>query len=339
MKRYFTIITIITAFAFSVQADEIWVDISDFAYGPPHLYMEVGTTVTWTNYDDTGHTVTDDADLFDSGLLAQNESWSYTFNTVGDYFYYCVPHPWMLGEVHVRTVSNLNLLLDINPEGGPIVIPASGAGFNYTATGTNQVSVPVPFNYWVKAYLPNNAPYSAAGPFSFTLPAGASGTGNLAQNVPQFAPPGTYRYVGYLGSYPDVVQAWDSFEFTKATSLDGELGDWEAVITSPWSTSSDNSENSAGISSTPIIEKVKLWNSPEPFNPSTVINYALPADGLVQLDVFNITGAKVATLVEGYAQAGQHQVTFDASQLTSGMYVYRLDFEGQSFTGKMLLVK
>ena len=80
-------------------------------------------------------------------------------------------------------------------------------------------------------------------------------------------------------------------------------------------------------------------NYPNPFNPATVISYQLPASSLVSLDVFDMTGRKVATLVNGQVPAGEHQVTFNAASLSSGMYMYRLQAGTQIMTKKMMLVK
>jgi plastocyanin len=79
------------------------VAIEDFAFSPANIVVDVGTTVTWTNEDRVRHTVTsDDGDVLDSPLLGRNETFSYTFETPGQYAYHCAPHPNMQGLVTVR---------------------------------------------------------------------------------------------------------------------------------------------------------------------------------------------------------------------------------------------
>jgi hypothetical protein len=81
-------------------------------------------------------------------------------------------------------------------------------------------------------------------------------------------------------------------------------------------------------------------NYPNPFNPTTVINFTIPKGGNVTLKVYNSLGQEVATLVNGYKDAANYQVDFNASSLSSGVYFYTLKV-GNSFTQtkKMLLLK
>lgn len=82
-----------------------------------------------------------------------------------------------------------------------------------------------------------------------------------------------------------------------------------------------------------------LQNYPNPFNPTTTISFFLPETGDAQLEVFNLAGQRVATLVKGRMNAGMHEVRFDASSLSSGVYLYRLQAGGITQTRSMLLVK
>lgn len=87
-------------------------------------------------------------------------------------------------------------------------------------------------------------------------------------------------------------------------------------------------------------------NFPNPFNPSTVIRYQLPVESLVRLEIFNILGSRVMTLIDGVQGAGYRQVEWNASDVASGVYFYRLaavsiSGPGKTFTSvkKMLLVR
>ncbi len=71
------------------------------AFTPDTLNVKVGTKVTWTNNDSYTHTVTSNDGVFDSGKLAGNQSFSFTFTKPGTYKYYCVVHPFMTAKVVV----------------------------------------------------------------------------------------------------------------------------------------------------------------------------------------------------------------------------------------------
>jgi len=80
-------------------------------------------------------------------------------------------------------------------------------------------------------------------------------------------------------------------------------------------------------------------NYPNPFNPSTQISYSIATSGQVLLEVFDVLGRQVATLVNTNQSVGTHTVTFDATDLSSGLYVYRLTSGSKLQTKKMLLMK
>ncbi len=96
--------------------------------------------------------------------------------------------------------------------------------------------------------------------------------------------------------------------------------------------STDNSKSLPGVFS---LDQ----NYPNPFNPATAISFALPEASHVKLDIFNITGQKVTTLVDERRDAGHHTVSWDASGAASGVYFYRLSGSDFVESKKMLLLK
>ena len=84
---------------------------------------------------------------------------------------------------------------------------------------------------------------------------------------------------------------------------------------------------------------IVIRNYPNPFNPSTLIRYQLPATSHVNLTVYDIFGRKVTELVSSIKDAGIHEVTFDGSGLVSGIYIYRLLVGDFDTTGKIILMK
>lgn len=97
------------------------------------------------------------------------------------------------------------------------------------------------------------------------------------------------------------------------------------------STPSWSSENPHAIS--------LFQNYPNPFNPSTRIGFSLPNESWVTIEVFDVSGRRISTLVDKFYTSGTHFTTFDASNLTSGVYIYRLTTPEYSYNQKMVLTK
>jgi len=80
-----------------------YVDIVGFAFSPEDIIIKQGETIVWTNKDLAKHTATSDSeDEIDSELLAKGESYSHTFDIIGEFSYHCVPHPYMIGKIIVE---------------------------------------------------------------------------------------------------------------------------------------------------------------------------------------------------------------------------------------------
>jgi hypothetical protein len=97
----------------------------------------------------------------------------------------------------------------------------------------------------------------------------------------------------------------------------------------------DNSTQAADLPSDIALYQ----NYPNPFNPSTIIAFDLPNSGVLTLKVYNTLGQEMATLVNGYQEAGHRTVTFDASRLPSGVYTCRITVGDLTMSKKMLLMK
>jgi hypothetical protein len=80
-------------------------------------------------------------------------------------------------------------------------------------------------------------------------------------------------------------------------------------------------------------------NFPNPFNPSTTINFTIPEDGLVKLSVYNLLGQEIRTLVNEQRQAGTYSEIFEAGEFNSGVYFYELRINDFAQTKKMQFLK
>lgn len=89
-----------------------------------------------------------------------------------------------------------------------------------------------------------------------------------------------------------------------------------------------------------IPQQVRLHqNYPNPFNSNTLIRYSIPADGKVNLTLFNILGEEIAVLIDSHKNRGTYDIQFNANQLGSGLYFYRLQFESQIISKKLMIIK
>ena len=133
----------------------------------------------------------------------------------------------------------------------------------------------------------------------------------------------------------------------------GDAGDYAVVVTNSAGSVTSNSvtltvtptTDVREMSGQPIPTAYALHaNYPNPFNPSTVIRYAIPQTGQVRLEIYNAAGQRVRTLVDAAQAPGHYEATWDGRNeagytVASGIYVYRLAAQGFSQTRKMVLVK
>lgn len=129
---------------------------------------------------------------------------------------------------------------------------------------------------------------------------------------------------------------------TSSTAYTGAIGNYPAGDLNWFPSKKTQWLNDPAMGVTPIGEPLEFslsQNYPNPFNPMTRIEFSLRKETKVKLEVFDLLGRHVATLVDGQQHAGQHSVDFNASDLASGFYVYRLSSPDLMVAKKMMLVK
>lgn len=145
----------------------------------------------------------------------------------------------------------------------------------------------------------------------------------------------------YGGSEYDFVVAPGTFVSFTYEIFDNEGADhWmngfdATILTLDFSGLTDVENISGNMPTSYNLEQ----NYPNPFNPSTKISFSVPTAGLVNIDVFNAIGQKVTTLVNEQMNAGNYSVDFNAVNLTSGIYFYKMTSANYSATRKMILIK
>ena len=140
----------------------------------------------------------------------------------------------------------------------------------------------------------------------------------------------TQQAVSAIGNVVCVQTDFRTADNTLVVATHGR-GSFQTVITEPISVQQISTE-------VPSAYSLKQ-NYPNPFNPSTIISFALPKAGQVSLKVYDVMGREVQTIVNKSLQAGKYETKFDGSQLTSGVYFYKLIANGYSDTKRMLLIK
>jgi hypothetical protein len=237
-----------------------------------------------------------------------------------------------IADVPVTGTSSISI--SMTPYGAPIQVPVSGGSFDFNIGVINSGGTTVVADVWCMVTLPSGTPYGpTVGPANMTFPSGFNQNRDRTQSVPAAAPSGDYVCTGFVGSYGGTILDQASFPFTKLASGNGaQVGDWA------------NTGESLSEWMTPVASSVPEshslnQNRPNPFNPTTAISYQLSANSYANLSVYDLAGRMVAELVNGWREAGIHEVTFDGAKLPSGIYVYRLTAGSFDATGKMVLMK
>ena len=125
----------------------------------------------------------------------------------------------------------------------------------------------------------------------------------------------------------------------KPASVSAYLSNRNALINNRLSDTTDNSHSTPGMPNA-----ITISNYPNPFNPNTTIDFYLPEPGDVTLEVFNIKGQRVKTLINEHKETGSHNIVWNGTDqngrfVSSGVYFYRLSTGTNSLINRMLLMK
>lgn len=216
------------------------------------------------------------------------------------------PHVWSLGRTSTGVIvaGTYGNGLYLSANGGTSWQPQT-SGLN--ATHIYSVSVDNNDNVFVSSW--NNGVY-------------------FARIISSDAPTVTWNNIGLTGVKVSSISYNNTTGKLFAATTDGGL------------LRNDSPTSAKETASNEIPERFNLANNyPNPFNPSTVIEFSLPVTGEVELVIYNMLGEIVSRPISGQLQAGTHTVRFDAGNLSSGIYLYRLTSGNNVVTKKMILQK
>jgi len=221
---------------------------------------------------------------------------------------------------------------DVNmvPDTYPIMVPPGGS-FGLVGIIGNPNPDPVITDIWVGVHY-NNAFYELDAFSNILVNPGQYIATHLNQSVPGYAPLGTYKYSAYCGDHSGSACDSASFQFTVAGSrTDSGTDEW--TLNGGWG--NDPNYESFGVPTETALED----NYPNPFNAQTTISYQLAQDCMAKLEIYNLLGQRVATLLDGQISGGDHTVSWDASLFSSGIYFSKLTVNEKVFTKRMTLLK
>jgi subtilisin family serine protease len=163
----------------------------------------------------------------------------------------------------------------------------------------------------------------------------ATETNNQGFQVERMSDGGTFEQIGFVAGFGTTTEP-KSYSFVDTKLNSGSYTYRLKQIDFDGSYEYSNEVNA--VVELPL-EYTLEQNYPNPFNPTTIIKYSIPEDGYVKLAVYNLLGEEVATVVSTFQKAGRYEVNFNASGLSSGVYVYKIEAGNYTASKKLVLMK
>jgi hypothetical protein len=163
----------------------------------------------------------------------------------------------------------------------------------------------------------------------------ATETNNQGFHIERMAVGGSFEEVGYVAGFGTTTEP-KAYSFIDSKL---ETGRYTYRLKQIDFDGSYEYSNEINVEVELPLEYALEQNYPNPFNPSTKISYSIPEDGFVKLVVYNLLGEEVATVVNSFQKADRYEVNFNASGMSSGIYVYKIESSNFSASRKLVLMK
>ncbi|MBU1880455.1 T9SS type A sorting domain-containing protein, partial [bacterium] len=218
-------------------------------------------------------------------------------------------------DFSIQTAGGGTMTIDLTYVSGSPV-PASGGNIYYEIFGENVGAAPINFDGWLDVSYQGGTPTTIAQRYFANFQPGWSiNRPDMFFPVPSTYAAGDYMFGAKVGGYPSNIWDEDAFPFIKTGAdfvpgfvpfiPDGTPDPFEIIERSSVAVASDH---------------LMLTNYPNPFNPETTISFALPEACQISLTVYDVAGRNVVSLIDGWREAGSHEISFNASHLPSGVY-------------------
>jgi len=214
-------------------------------------------------------------------------------------------------------------------------VPAGGGNLFFDIFVQYNGTVPINYDAWLAVEYEGGPPTTVVlRALTNYMPGWVINRPNTSFPVPGAYAAGNYMHYGRVGDEPGVVWQEDGFPWVKSGASDGS--NFQPFPVAGADDPFDTIDKSGSILPT---ENTLIEAYPNPFNPTTAISIQLSAFSHVTLSIYDVTGSNVATLIDGYRNAGAYKSTFDATNLPSGIYFARVMSGDFVQTQKLVLMK